>query len=228
MDLSILYADDDYVAIDKPSGLLVHRTALDKDATVFALQLLRDQLGREVHLCHRLDRPTSGVLLFALNVDAMRHANREFAERRVHKIYHAIVRGWIEKPATIDYALRLEDTPNKFQDSKTDYTCVKQCQVDLPVGNYDQARFTLVELRPLTGRKHQLRRHMAHIRHPILGDTRHGDGTQNKFIREHFDCHRLLLHASSLAISHPRKSTPIEICSDYRQGFGSIVGDLKL
>ncbi|HAV13722.1 MAG TPA: hypothetical protein DCX06_09590 [Opitutae bacterium] len=95
MPLEIIYADDDYIAINKPSGLLVHRTSLDKHATEFALQLLRDQIGQEVFPCHRLDRPTSGVLLFALNADALRHAQHEFAERRVSKVYHAITRGTI-------------------------------------------------------------------------------------------------------------------------------------
>lgn len=228
MHISILYADDDYVAIDKPSGLLVHRTSLDKEATLFALQQLRDQLCQEVYPCHRLDRPTSGVLLFALNLDAMRHAQKEFAERKVHKTYHAIVRGWVEQSGTVEYALRLEDNPSKYQESKTDYTCLKQSQIDLPIGNYDQARFSLVELHPLTGRKHQLRRHLAHIRHPIIGDTRHGDGTQNKFIRKHFDCRRLLLHASKLEISHLGKSKNILVCSDHRQGFGSLITTLKL
>ena len=228
MHLQILYSDDDFVAINKPSGLLVHRTPLDRHATVFALQLLRDQIDHEVFPCHRLDRPTSGVLLFALNLEALRFAQGQFAERHAKKIYHAVVRGWAEVQGIIEYPLRSEDNPSTSKDSRTDYTCVRQSEVDQPIGNYSKARFSLVELSPLTGRKHQLRRHLAHIRHPIIGDTRHGDGAQNKFIREHFNCQRLLLHASQLSIKHPSGVGSIDIRARYQSTFEDLVGQLNL
>ena len=228
MDLQILYADDDYVAINKPSGLLVHRTPLDRHATIFALQLLRDQIGREVFPCHRLDRPTSGVLLFALNLEALRFAQNEFAERAVRKVYHAIVRGWVDEQGTIEYSLVSEDNPNKSSDSKTAYKCISKSEIDKPVGDYPKARFSLVELSPATGRKHQLRRHLAHIRHPIVGDTRHGDGAQNKFIRKHFNCQRLLLHASQLLIKRPNHSESIEIRAEYETTFQELIEPLNL
>lgn len=228
MQLNILYADTDYVAINKPSGLLVHRTSLDKHATLFALQLLRDQIGQQVYPCHRLDRPTSGVLLFALNADAARHAQQEFSERRVAKTYHAIVRGWADNEGLIDYELSCEETPNKSYESSTRYKCIERSEVDRPIGRYENARFSLVELYPQTGRKHQLRRHLAHIRHPIIGDTCHGDGAQNRFIREHFDCNRLLLHACQLEIRHPASGELLTIRAYYDDTFRRLVEQLKL
>lgn len=228
MTLEILYADDDLVAINKPSGLLVHRTALDKAATEFAVQMLRDQIEKTVYPCHRLDRPTSGVLLFALSSDAARAIQNQFVNKSVQKVYHAIVRGWTEPQGNIDYALRCEDAPSKSQDAITEYTSHTQSEIPLPVGRYEQARFSLVELRPQTGRKHQLRRHMKHIHHPIIGDTRHGDGTQNTFIRDHFGCHRLLLHASKLSIQHPTTNKELNVVAPIEATFKRIQNELNL
>ncbi|MGJ8652458.1 MAG: pseudouridine synthase [Opitutaceae bacterium] len=228
MPLEILYADDDLVAINKPSGLLVHRTALDKAATTFAVQMLRDQIGTTVYPCHRLDRPTSGVLLFALSSDAARAIQTQFVEKSVKKVYHAIVRGWPEANGNIAYALRSEDAPSKSQNAITEYTKLAQSEIPLPVGRYAQARFSLMELRPQTGRKHQLRRHLAHIRHPIIGDTRHGDGAQNTFIRDHFDCHRLLLHASELCIQHPTNNEELSITAPIEHTFKRLKNELHL
>lgn len=201
MPLELLYSDEDFVAINKPSGLLVHRTQLDALATEFALQLLRDQLGREVFPCHRLDRPTSGVLLFALHRDALRAAQHEFEARRVGKTYHALVRGWPGDAGLIDYPLQLEDKPSVTQDAQTEYRCLQRFEYPQPIGNYPAARFALLELSPRTGRKHQLRRHLAHLRHPILGDSRHGDGKQNQYLRAQLGGQRLLLHASALRLN---------------------------
>ncbi len=226
--LIILHRDDDFIAIDKPAGLLVHRSALDKLATEFALQMLRDQIGQPVYPCHRLDRPTSGVLLFALNQEAHHHALTEFAERRVEKIYHAVVRGWVEGSGSIDYALRNEDKPDKVQEALTEYTCLKQSTVDVPVGRYPTARFSLLELRPKTGRTHQLRRHMAHLRHPILGDSRHGVGEQNRFLREYCDGQYLMLRAIELSIAHVREGTTLRIVAKADPEFERICHALNL
>ncbi len=228
MHLQVLYQDDDYIAIDKPAGLLVHRTQLDTQASEFALQILRDQIGREVFPCHRLDRPTSGVLLFALNESALRCAQAEFTERRADKTYHAVVRGWPEDEGLIDYDLRVEEKPSVVQSAQTEYTCLSRSECALPVGRYATARFALLRLKPLTGRKHQIRRHLAHIRHPIIGDTRHGDGTQNRFIRSHFDCHQLLLRASRLEINHPKAGTRIQIQAPAEPTFDGIIEALGL
>jgi tRNA pseudouridine65 synthase len=203
MYLPLIYQDEDYIVIDKPAGLLVHRTQLDTHATEFAVQTLRDQIGREVFPCHRLDRPTSGILLFALNQKAHRFAQNEFAQHQTEKEYHAVVRGWTDDTGEIDYDLRSEEIPGRSQSAQTKYSCLARSQLEISVGRYTSARFSLLKLNPITGRKHQLRRHLAHIRHPIIGDTRHGDGVQNRFARESAGVHRLLLRATRLEIGIP-------------------------
>ena len=148
--LEIIYKDADYVAIDKPAGLLVHRSPLDKYATEFAVQKLRYQIGQTVNPCHRLDLPTSGVLLFALNAEATRHAQELFIEHRVSKTYHALVRGWLNGEGVIDYDLRNEEKPDKVQSAVTAYRCLNQCSIETPVGRYPRGRFSLMELQPRT------------------------------------------------------------------------------
>ncbi|MCK5814190.1 MAG: tRNA pseudouridine(65) synthase TruC, partial [Cocleimonas sp.] len=200
--LEILYQDDYLVAINKPSGLLVHRSMIDRHEIAFAIQQTRDQIGQYVYPVHRLDKPTSGVLLFALDSNIARKITQQFTQREVQKHYLAIVRGYSLEKGMIDYALKeqldkMTDAKvlqnKEAQDAVTHYK--RQAMVELPfaVGRYATARYSFMGLSPKTGRKHQLRRHMKHIFHPIVGDTSHGDGKQNTFFREYFDCHRLLL-----------------------------------
>ena len=227
--LEIIYQDADYVAIDKPAGLLVHRSPLDKYATEFAIQRLRDQIGQTVNPCHRLDRPTSGVLLFALNAEATRHAQEHFIEHRVSKTYHALVRGWLDGEGVIDYDLRNEEKPDKVQSAVTEYRSLDQSSVEIPVGRYPNGRFSLVELQPRTGRTHQLRRHMKHLRHPILGDTRHGDGAQNQFLRSYCGQQLLMLRAMRLQMPHPmRDGETLDIHAGVDTDFNAVLKKLGL
>lgn len=226
--LKIIYQDEHYVAIDKPSGLLVHRSPLAKNESVFALQLLRDQIGQAVYPCHRLDRPTSGVLLFALSLESLRFTQKEFSNQGCEKVYHAAVRGWTADSGEIDYDLKSEEAPHKVQSAQTHYRTLARSDLPEPVGPYATARFSLVELRPKTGRKHQLRRHMAHLRHPILGDTRHGDGAQNRFLREHCGCQRLMLHALSLRFTHRVMGERVCLHAGSEEAFDEIMERLDL
>ncbi|MEJ1297406.1 MAG: pseudouridine synthase [Candidatus Sedimenticola sp. (ex Thyasira tokunagai)] len=200
-NLPILYRDEHYIAIDKPAGMLVHRTRIS-DGTRFALQALRDQIGQWVYPVHRLDRPTSGVLLFALSSDAARQLVGEFEARRVEKRYLAVVRGYTDDQGHIDYAL-LEEEGKERQEAVTDYRRLATVELPYAVSRYTTARFSLLEITPLTGRMHQIRKHMKHIFHPIVGDTTHGDGKQNQLFRDHLDSHRLLLMAQSISFRHP-------------------------
>ncbi|TVR50781.1 MAG: pseudouridylate synthase [Puniceicoccaceae bacterium] len=206
--LPILYQSEDYAAVDKPPGLLVHRTALDAGENRFCLQLLRDQLGRVVFPCHRLDKPTSGVLLFALHPEALRRARAAFQAGRIEKNYLAVVRGHLTGHGEVDHPLVPETSRcgrrshPEPQPAVTCWQALSRTELPHPVGPYPTARYTLLRLTPQTGRRHQLRRHLAHLRHPIIGDTRHGDGAHNRFFRAHFNCHRLLLHAESLILPH--------------------------
>lgn len=207
--LDILYQDEHYIAIHKPNGMLVHRTAMDRQATQVAIQLLRDQIGMKVSPVHRLDRPVSGLLLFALTDEALVAGMKLFEERKMHKTYLAIVRGWSPETGSIDSPLAKfidEDARKKSdttQSALTDFLTIAKSETPYPTDRYATSRFSLVQLHPHTGRRHQLRRHLAHIRHPIIGDTRHGDNTANKHARLHFGVGRNLLASTELSFTHP-------------------------
>ena len=210
--LEIVYQDEYFVAVNKPAGMLVHRSWLDKHETQFVMQTLRDQIGQHVFPLHRLDRPTSGVLIFALSSEVASQVMPMFANHEMEKTYHAIVRGWILESGRLDYPLKVEldkiadkhaSQEKEAQEAITDYQPLAQVEIPHSTGRFPTTRYCLMEMKPLTGRKHQLRRHMAHLRHPIVGDTTHGDGKHNKLFREVYDSHRLLLHASSLKFIHP-------------------------
>ncbi len=219
-ELEILYRDIWLIAINKPSGLLVHKSPIDRRETRFALQMLRDQIGAYVYPVHRLDKPTSGVLLFALEKEMAQHMASSFRTHEVQKEYLAVVRGYVEEKITIDHPLKQmldtkaqkkEGITKEVQEART--YCERLGTVELPyaVSRYPVARYSLVRLLPKTGRKHQLRRHMKHIFHPIVGDTKHGRGEHNRLFREKFDVHRLLLHANSLQFTHPITDKRINI-----------------
>lgn len=226
--LRVLYRDDTLIAIDKPAGLLVHKSPIDRHATQFAVQMLRDQIGQKVYPCHRLDRPTSGVLLFALDSVSLTAIRNAFDKHRVDKVYHAIVRGWTPDSGCIDYPLRSELNPSKVQDAVTDYQTLERSVVGRPVGRYAQGRFSWLRLCPKTGRTHQLRRHMAHIRHPIIGDTRHGDGTQNRFARQQCGRQLLMLRAIQLKLPHPVTGAPLTVNAPMNEAFQSCGKALQL
>lgn len=217
--LDILYRDDSLIAINKPAGMLVHRSWLDKHESVFAMQTLRDQIGQHVFPVHRLDRPTSGVLLFALNTDSARILSEQFEQHQVQKSYLAVVRGYLSGEDRIDYPLKvqLDKIADKFSQDKapqeaiTDYQGLATVEMPYPAGKFSSARYSLVQLFPKTGRKHQLRRHLKHLFHPIMGDTNYGDLHQNRALTAHTGCDRLFLHANQLSITHPHKLQKITI-----------------
>ncbi|CAA6816570.1 MAG: tRNA pseudouridine synthase C (EC [uncultured Sulfurovum sp.] len=210
--LEILYQDAYLVVINKPSGLLVHKSPIDKKETEFALQLVRDQIGQWVYPVHRLDKPTSGVLVFALSSEVANLLSEQFREHSIQKEYLAVVRGYTKEEELIDYDLKVildkkadkDRSKNKEpQEAQTEYERLKIAELPYAVSRYPVARYSLLKLLPRTGRKHQLRRHMKHILHPIVGDTKYGRNEHNNLFREKFDCHRLLLHASKLEFLHP-------------------------
>lgn len=232
--LEILYQDEICVAVNKPAGMLVHRTFLDHGETVFAMQLLRDQLGCKVYPIHRIDKPTSGVLLFVIDPDQVKPLMKRFEAGETRKHYLAVVRGYLEGEGTIDYALRREvDDYTQAasaveQNAVTHYRMVSKVELPDAVGRYPTARYSYVELRPETGRKHQLRRHMAHLRHPIVGDTRHGDGVHNRYFRERWQCSRMLLHASKLEFRHPLSDEQVVVEAPLPTDFQQILENTGL
>jgi tRNA pseudouridine65 synthase len=208
----LVYRDDFLVAINKPSGLLVHRSPIDRHETRFALQLVRDQIGRRVYPVHRLDKPTSGVLLFGLSSDIAREVSAQFAAGTVHKDYLAVVRGHCPEAGRIDHPLKAEwdrmadgdRRPDKpAQIALTDFRRLATVEIPFLVDRYPQSRYSLVALQPKTGRRHQLRRHMKHIGYPLIGDAKHGKGVHNRFFQSQYQCHRLLLACIGLELVHP-------------------------
>jgi tRNA pseudouridine65 synthase len=220
--MELLFRDDYLVAVSKPAGLLVHRSAVDRRETESALQLTRNLIGRRVYPVHRLDRPTSGVLLFALSPEGATVLGQAFAARQVVKRYVAVVRGVIPDSGVIDYPLveepdrmtdRLARSDKGAQEAVTSFTRLAVTELPYPSNRHATSRYSLVEARPQTGRKHQIRRHFRHLRHPVIGDTTHGDGYHNRRFREEFDCPRLLLHAFALTVPHPVTGESLTVTS---------------
>ncbi|GAA4295508.1 pseudouridine synthase [Nibribacter koreensis] len=219
--LEIIYEDAQYVAINKPNGLLVHRTRIAEEKKEFALQLLRDQLGYRLHAVHRLDRGTSGVLLFAKSPEATAPLVKAFAERQPDKTYYAIVRGYAPEQATIDSPIRPDkDHQHKeAKDAVTHYARLATVELPIPVGPYQTARYSLVKIKPETGRMHQIRKHFAHARHYIVGDKKHGDWRHNRMFLEELNSPTLLLHAASLQFEHPFTGDTIQIKATLPENF---------
>lgn len=207
---AILYRDQHLVAVNKPAGLLVHRSGIAHGAERFALQAVRDLLGRRVYTVHRLDRPVSGVLLFALSPEAGRRLSALFEDRAVQKGYLGVVRGWPQPEGLIDHPL--SDRPGQpARETVTRYRVLARSEVPVAVTRYPTSRYALVEICPETGRFHQIRRHLHHAYHPLIGDTTHGEGRHNRFFREQLGVDRLLLHARTLCLPHPFTGARVRI-----------------
>jgi len=209
---NILYEDADFIAIHKPSSILVHRTRISED-TVFVLQLLRDQVGYHVYPVHRLDRMTSGVLIFGKNKAAASSLSELFREQNITKTYLAIVRGHLPDSGIIDYPLARSPKHQK-QPAISEYRTLDQTEIPHAISRYPTSRYSLVEVKPQTGRFHQIRKHFAHLRHPIIGDRPHGDCKHNKYLREKLGISTMLLHARSFSFVHPSTLNQVIITSE--------------
>jgi len=223
--LELIYQDEHIIAINKPHGLLVHRTKIATERDVFALQLLRDQIGQRVYPVHRIDRKTSGVLLFALNDEVNASLSTIFREQQIEKTYWAIVRGFTDSEGTIDYALRKEN--GQLQESVTHYKTLSQTEIAVPLGKFDTSRYSLVEVKPETGRMHQIRKHLAHIHHPIIADRPHGCNKQNKLFKEKWKMDSMLLHAKEVQFKHPVTSENLPIRANISYEFERTLRFLK-
>lgn len=226
----ILYLDDHVVAVNKPAGVKVHRGRGDGRHDPFVVNALRRVLGRQILPVHRLDRPTSGILVFALHREAAAALAKSFARKHPEKTYLAIVRGWTEASGLVDYALTQPDRDGKRPDAL--YGAVtryeRRATVELPVAvsRYPSSRYCLVTAHPLTGRMHQIRRHFAHLRHPIIGDHQHGDNKHNRFFQEHLGVPRLLLAAVELRLRHPVTDDLLELTAPLDAAFLRILDRL--
>ena len=208
--LPVLHADDALVVIDKPAGLLVHRSALDAHETRSAADLLRAQLGVPVWMLHRLDKATSGVLAFARSAPVAAALGQAFESGRVRKRYLALVRGWPAEAGEIDYPLaRDPELPSAGQPRLPAVTRFRRLacfEWPFADGRHATSRYALVEVEPLSGRRHQIRRHFKHIAHPLVGDTTHGKSAHNRAVAAWLGTARLWLHATRLEL--PRDGAP--------------------
>ena len=226
--LDVLYCDNALVAINKPSGLLVHRSGMASDR-ITCMTLLRDQLGRWVFPVHRLDRGASGVLLFALDAESASSLATRFAERTVGKTYLALVRGWAPEHAVVDYPLDDDEVRGSERvEARTTVTRLASAEIEAAVGRYPTSRYSLVAAEPHTGRRHQIRRHLAHLRHPIIGDAVHGDGRHNRFFRETYGVGRLLLHGLRLEIEHPASGAILRLTAPLPPELASLLTTLGM
>jgi tRNA pseudouridine65 synthase len=224
--LTVRHVDDDLVVVHKPPGHVVHRTPLCPDAPV-VLQQLRDQLSRPLYPVHRLDRSTCGLLLFALTPRSASRLCQAFREQLVEKEYLAVVRGWTDMEGTVDHALA-EGTGESPKEARTQYRRLATCELPIPVRPYPSSRYSLLSVRPLTGRTHQIRRHMKHIAHPVIGDTTHGRSEHNVMFRERFGIHRLLLQATRISFPHPRTQDRVTVADTVDPEIARLLAEIGL
>jgi tRNA pseudouridine65 synthase len=222
--INLLYSDDDLIVVDKPAGMPVHRSHFVGPAETYLIDQVREQVGGEVYLAHRLDRATSGVLLIARSSAMAGALGEQFMGRDVHKHYLAVVRGWPD-PAEdlIDYPLPGSRETGPRREARTRYRRLATIEVPIPLGRYPQQRYALVEAEPETGRFRQIRKHLAHIHHPIIGDSQHGRGDHNRLYKQHFGCHRMLLHARRLRFAHPRTGEPMTVEAPLDEAFSTLL-----
>jgi len=224
-ELEIIYNDPHLIAINKPAGLATHRSKLVGNTNEFALQILRDQIGKYVYPIHRLDRKTSGVLLFTTTKEDANAFQILLKNHQIIKIYYAIVRGFFPERTVLNYPLKNED--GKIQDAETRFQLLEHSEVDVPCGQHNTSRYSLVEAIPVTGRMHQIRKHFSHLNHPIIGDRPHGCNKQNKLFKEKWGMINMLLHAHSVEFDHPVSKERIKISAPFPTFFKDIKRKLK-
>lgn len=212
--MEIIYKDDYFFAINKPSGFFVHPPELSPypvPPEKICLYVLRDLLKQDVFPVHRLDAPTSGLVLFTMGKPATRELSRLFMERKINKSYLAVARGHLPDEGQIDIPLEIAGF-TELQESLTRYKTLKHIELPFAVGKkYATSRYSLVEVNPVTGRWHQIRRHFDRIAHPLIGDIEHGDTYHNRFFRDELQISGLCLKAQSLSFIHPWTNQEIKI-----------------
>lgn len=225
--LTEIYRDRWLLAVHKPAGLLVHRSPIDKHETEFALQYARALNGGEhVYPVHRLDRPTSGLLVFARDPQTASTLGKTLMAGDVRKTYQAMVRGWTPEHGLIDHPLRdepedrrLKGKPQAEREARTRYRRLATTEIPVAIEGHATSRYSLVELYPETGRKHQLRRHMKHISHPIIGDANHGRGRHNRYFAEQFGQGRLMLASTEMIFAHPTTGEILHLRAELEDSF---------
>jgi tRNA pseudouridine65 synthase len=234
--LPILYGDAWYLAVNKPAGMMMHRGAGEKALPPFLLQTLRDQVGERVYPVHRLDQPTSGIVVFARSPAAAAALVELFSQRQVTKHYQALVRGWTYPEGSLPYPLLTPDAVAGNQPLRIDqprqpaltlYTTIGWYEVPWDIDGRPTSRFAWIEASPRTGRWHQIRRHLKQVAHPIVGDYRHGDERYNLFWNRYLSSDRMMLSAVSLSFQHPVTGAAVEIRAERDPAFSAALAALE-
>ncbi len=216
MTFRILYQDPTLIAIEKPAGFHVHppEDKAYKISRAFnCLHLLRNQVNTYLYPVHRLDRATSGVLLFALNSPTAKTLCTFFEEKKVQKTYICVTRGWSEDAGVITHPLKSETNRDQLLESSTSFVRVGKIELPYATGRYPTSRYSLLRVSPHTGRKHQIRRHFNHLSHPLIGDSIYGDSDHNRLFKNQLQIEGLLLKAHSIEFPHPETGERIRIRS---------------
>jgi tRNA pseudouridine65 synthase len=216
--LPVLHLDPAFAVIAKPAGLMAHASPMARDERDFLDERLRAQFARPIHLVHRLDRATSGCLLAAFDADTAAQLGRIFMSRTVEKDYLAVCRGWPASPQRIDHPLDGGPGKPEKKPAVTDLVVLATAELPQPDARHESSRYALVRMTPHTGRFRQLRRHLKHLSHHLIGDSSHGDGRHNRVFRM-AGVHRMLLHAERLAFPHPRDGQLVEAIAPLDAGF---------
>lgn len=216
MNLEIIYQDEYCIFVSKPNNVLVHhahhsRNKIDEDSL---LQLLVNQTGHKFYPIHRLDRKTSGIILLAKDRSYVSKFQELFTNNEIQKIYYGVVRGFAPESKVIDSPVKGRDA-EVYKEAETHLILLDNIVLDIPVKPYDTSRYSLVEMRPKTGRMHQLRIHMNKISHPLINDAKYGDKNHDVMYEQQFGWKNLFLHAGSLEFKHPFTGKKLKLKSSF-------------
>lgn len=216
--IDVLFRDEFIAVVNKPSGLMAHASALARDENDFLHDRLREQFGCKIFLIHRLDRATSGCLLVAFDTQSASTLGKQFMTREVEKNYLAICRGWPEQLFTVDYDLDGGPGKPEKKSAVTEFKRLACAEIEVASAHHESSRYALMQCTPYTGRFRQIRRHLKHLSHHLIGDTSHGDGRHNRNFRM-MGVHRMLLHAWQLSFQHPANSKAMKITAPWDAEF---------
>lgn len=212
--LDLLFSDPHLAIVNKPAGLMAHASPMARGEDDFLVDRLREQLARPVHLIHRLDRATSGCLLIAFERDIAAALGRVFMSREVRKDYLAICRGWPAEHLLVDYPLDGGPGKPEKKPAITEFTRMATAEIAAPSAHHATSRYALLRCSPQTGRYRQIRRHLKHLSHHLIGDSSHGDGRHNRQFRM-IGVHRMLLHAWRLQFVHPVSGADVDVTAPW-------------
>lgn len=230
LDMEILFEDESMLVVNKPAGVLVHpvegilQQNVLKEET--CISILRTHCKTHVFPVHRLDRATSGTVIFAKSSAVASLLCKQIEAQEVEKQYVALVRGWLRESVCVCHPV-WNDIRTRKVDAQTQFFPLEEFEIAIPSGKNKSSRYSYVSALPKTGRYHQIRQHLKHLSHPIVGDSTHGDGVHNKIFRNEFNSHRLLLHAVSLSFMHPVKNIPVKISCVLPMEFELVLQNLR-